>query len=190
MVVLEIFRKWKIIIEEKKLETSDLEVKCIVGNDNKHLGLTAVVLTGGHLQAVSDTFLQNTVNGAAYFIYSDAGGEDQMLLSKKSTYSALPNDYNCKVELAMTSDGKTIICYHPSVDTPYEHTKPLPRLDPLENHEESHEQVLKARLKDIDTKQGPTMEELSKMFYTTKHRWYPVGQYHRRRMKKDLPKDR
>ncbi|XP_059101661.1 large ribosomal subunit protein mL42 isoform X2 [Peromyscus eremicus] len=41
----------------------------------------------------------------------------------KSTYSSLPEDYNCKVELALTSDGRTIVCYHPSVDIPYEHTK-------------------------------------------------------------------
>ncbi|XP_069908804.1 large ribosomal subunit protein mL42 isoform X2 [Oryctolagus cuniculus] len=41
----------------------------------------------------------------------------------KSTYSPLPDDYNCKVELALTSDGRTIVCYHPSVDIPYEHTK-------------------------------------------------------------------
>uniref|UniRef100_A0A8C0XDE6 Large ribosomal subunit protein mL42 n=1 Tax=Castor canadensis TaxID=51338 RepID=A0A8C0XDE6_CASCN len=45
----------------------------------------------------------------------------------KSMYSSLPDDYNCKVELALTSDGRTIVCYHPSVDIPYEHTKPTPR---------------------------------------------------------------
>lgn len=41
----------------------------------------------------------------------------------KSTYSSLPDDYNCKVELALTSEARTIVCYHPSVDIPYEHTK-------------------------------------------------------------------
>ncbi|XP_040200062.1 39S ribosomal protein L42, mitochondrial [Rana temporaria] len=117
-------------------------------------------------------------------------GGDQSLRCAKSTYSALPDDYNCKVELAMTSDGKTIVCYHPSVDIPYEHTRPLPRRDTIENHEDNHDQVLKARLIDISSKREPTIEELSKMFYTTKHRWYPVGQYHRRRMKKEHPKDR
>ncbi|XP_041514794.1 28S ribosomal protein L42, mitochondrial-like [Microtus oregoni] len=45
---------------------------------------------------------------------------------RKSTYSSLPDDYNCKVELALTSDGRTIVRYHPSVDIPYEHTKPIP----------------------------------------------------------------
>ncbi|XP_075065503.1 large ribosomal subunit protein mL42 [Mixophyes fleayi] len=117
-------------------------------------------------------------------------GDHRCLLRQRSTYSVLPDDYNCKVELAMTSDAKTIVCYHPTVDIPYEHTKPIPQRDPLHSYEESHALVLKARLSDTDPRPAPTMEELSKMFYTTKHRWYPVGQYHRRRMKKDHPKDR
>ncbi|XP_062989866.1 large ribosomal subunit protein mL42 [Elgaria multicarinata webbii] len=110
----------------------------------------------------------------------------------KSTYSALPDDYNCKVELAMTSDGKTIVFYHPSLDIPYEHTKPIPQLDPVNYKEETHDQVLKHRLEaeQLKNKPGPTIEELSKMFYTTKHRWYPVGQYHTRRKKTNTPKDR
>lgn len=31
-----------------------------------------------------------------------------------------------KVELAVTSDLKTIVCYHPSLEIPYEHTKVCP----------------------------------------------------------------
>ncbi|KAM4671238.1 large ribosomal subunit protein mL42 isoform 1-T2 [Amazona ochrocephala] len=110
----------------------------------------------------------------------------------KSTYSVLPEDYNCKVELAVTSDLKTIVCYHPSLEIPYEHTKPIPRPDPVNNKEENLDQVLKSRLneKELKNDQGPTIEELSKMFYTTKHRWYPVGQYHRRRRNPNPPKDR
>ncbi|XP_029810803.1 39S ribosomal protein L42, mitochondrial isoform X1 [Suricata suricatta] len=95
----------------------------------------------------------------------------------KSTYSPLPDDYNCKVELALTSDGRTIVCYHPSVDIPYEHTKPIPRPDPVNNNEETHDQVLKSRLEEKNEhfEQGPMIEQLSKMFFTTKHRWYPRG---------------
>uniref|UniRef100_A0AC11DEY2 Mitochondrial ribosomal protein L42 n=1 Tax=Ovis aries TaxID=9940 RepID=A0AC11DEY2_SHEEP len=95
----------------------------------------------------------------------------------KSTYSSLPDDYNCKVELALTSDARTIVCYHPSVDIPYEHTKPIPRPDPVHNNEETHDLVLKTRLeeKSEHLEQGPMIEQLSKMFFTTKHRWYPRG---------------
>ncbi|XP_006879197.1 PREDICTED: 39S ribosomal protein L42, mitochondrial-like [Elephantulus edwardii] len=109
----------------------------------------------------------------------------------KSTYSSLPDDSNCKVELALTSDGRTIVCYHPSVDIPYEHTKPILPPHPVHPSEETHDQVLKTRLdvKDKPIAQGP-MIELSKMFFTTKHRWYPHGEYHRRCRKLNPPKDR
>ncbi|GCC19938.1 hypothetical protein chiPu_0018633, partial [Chiloscyllium punctatum] len=50
-------------------------------------------------------------------------GGDWSCVCHRSTYTVLPNDYNCKVDLAITSDGRTIVCYHPSVDIPYEHTK-------------------------------------------------------------------
>uniref|UniRef100_A0A8C9JJW5 Large ribosomal subunit protein mL42 n=1 Tax=Panthera tigris altaica TaxID=74533 RepID=A0A8C9JJW5_PANTA len=99
-------------------------------------------------------------------------------------------DYDCKVELALTSDGRTTVC--PSVDVPYEQTKPIPRPDPVHNNEETHDQVLKTRLEEKNEpfEQGPMIEQLSKMFFTTKHRWYPRGQYRRRHRKLDPPKDR
>lgn len=56
--------------------------------------------------------------------------------------------------------------------------QPIERPDPLTNQAETHEQVLKAHLSNelLKDKQGPTVEELGKMFFTTKHRFYPVGQ--------------
>uniref|UniRef100_A0A3Q3VPP8 Large ribosomal subunit protein mL42 n=1 Tax=Mola mola TaxID=94237 RepID=A0A3Q3VPP8_MOLML len=82
------------------------------------------------------------------------------------------------VEIGVTSDGRTIVCYHPTVDIPYELTRPIEQPNPLNSPVESHEQVLKAHLSKevLNNKEGPTIEELSKMFFTTKHRWYPVGQ--------------
>ncbi|KAJ8245404.1 hypothetical protein GJAV_G00270380 [Gymnothorax javanicus] len=110
----------------------------------------------------------------------------------KSTLTGPRDDLNCKVEIGVTSDGKTVVCYHPPIDVPYELTQPLPRPDPLTNPAETHEQVLKAHLSKevLRDKQGPTIEELSKMFFTTKHRWYPHGQYHTRRRNRNPPKDR
>ena len=80
----------------------------------------------------------------------------------------------------------------PSVDIPYEHTKPIPRPDPVHNNEETHDQVLKTRLEEKNEhfEQGLMIEQLSKMFFTTKHHWYPCEQYYRRRRKLDPPKDR
>nr|KAF6322601.1 mitochondrial ribosomal protein L42 [Pipistrellus kuhlii] len=71
-------------------------------------------------------------------------------VSHKSTYSSLPDDYNCKEELVFTSDGRTIVCYHPSVDIPYENTKPIPQPNPMHNYEETQDQILKTRLEEKD----------------------------------------
>ncbi|XP_032966708.1 39S ribosomal protein L42, mitochondrial-like [Rhinolophus ferrumequinum] len=110
---------------------------------------------------------------------------------QKSMYSSLPDEYNCKVKLALTYNGKTIVCYHP-VDIPYEHTKPIHWPDPVYNHEETQDKVLKTRLeeKDEHLEQGPMIEQLSKMFFITKHHWNPDGQYHRCRKKMNSPKGR
>ncbi|XP_062932789.1 large ribosomal subunit protein mL42-like [Cynocephalus volans] len=105
----------------------------------------------------------------------------------KSMFSSLPDDYNCKVELALTSDGRTTVCYHPSVDIPYEHTKHIPRPDPVHNNEETYDQGLNTILEEKG--EHPLIEQLSKMFFTTKHNWYPRGQYHRCCIKLDPPKD-
>ncbi|XP_036205792.1 39S ribosomal protein L42, mitochondrial-like [Myotis myotis] len=107
----------------------------------------------------------------------------------KSTYSSLPDDYNCEVELALTSDGTTIVYYHPSVK---DDTKPIPRPDLVHNYGETQDQTPKTRLEEKDEhfEQGSMIEQLSKMFFTTKHHWYPCGQYHTHRRKLNPPKDR
>ncbi|CAO2624632.1 Rho GTPase-activating protein 20 [Lemmus lemmus] len=40
------------------------------------------------------------------------------ILKPKDPHKDQSNDYNCKVELTLTSDGRTIVCYRPSVDIP------------------------------------------------------------------------
>uniref|UniRef100_A0A8C7CXW1 Large ribosomal subunit protein mL42 n=2 Tax=Oncorhynchus kisutch TaxID=8019 RepID=A0A8C7CXW1_ONCKI len=142
--------------------------------------------TTGHLNRLSSLFTRfSTVNQLKH-----CTGVVPVL--HKSTIRGPSIDDDCKVEIGVTSDGKTIVCYHPSEDVPYEFTQPILRPDPLTNPAETHDQVLKAHLgrEVLQNKQGPTIEELSKMFHTTKHCWYPVGQYHTRRRKRDPPKDR
>ncbi|RVE56788.1 hypothetical protein OJAV_G00224540 [Oryzias javanicus] len=111
---------------------------------------------------------------------------------KSNVDSPIAEPPKSDVDIGVTSDGKTIVCFHPAVDIPYEFTQPVEHPDPLTNSIETHDQVLKAHLSTnvLKNKEGPTIEELSKMFFTTKHRFYPIGQYHRRRMNKNPPKDR
>ncbi|XP_054435465.1 39S ribosomal protein L42, mitochondrial-like [Pteronotus mesoamericanus] len=106
----------------------------------------------------------------------------------KSMYFSLPDDCNCK---ALTSEGRMIVCCHPSVSIPYEHTKSSPQPDPVHKHEETQDQVLKTRLegKNERFEQVPIMEQISKMLFSAKHCWYPREQYQRCPRKLNSPKD-
>ncbi|KAJ0012466.1 hypothetical protein NQD34_016800 [Periophthalmus magnuspinnatus] len=110
---------------------------------------------------------------------------------QKNTRPPLDDPSYCNVQIGVTTNGKTVVCYHPTADIPYELTQPIERPDPVSDVPDTHDQVLKAHLSKevLKENKGPSIEELSKMFFTTKHRWYPVGQYHMRRKKKG-PKDR
>ncbi|XP_071486178.1 large ribosomal subunit protein mL42-like [Diadema antillarum] len=91
-----------------------------------------------------------------------------------------------------SADGEMIVCYHPTEDFPYEHTRPIPRPDPS-MPESSAEGMLKVKFKSKSwdrERQGPSIEELSEMFYTTKHRWYPLGIRRRSLAKPNPPRDR
>ena len=49
----------------------------------------------------------------------------------------------------------------------------------MHDNEETYVQVLKTRLEDKGKHlEKPMIEQLGKMFFPTKHRWYPYGQYH------------
>ncbi|XP_036432968.1 39S ribosomal protein L42, mitochondrial [Colossoma macropomum] len=102
------------------------------------------------------------------------------------------SDQNCNVDLGVTHDGKTIVCFHHAAGIAFELTKTLSRPDTISDPVETHDLVLKSKLTGeiLKDKQNSIIEELSKMFYTTKHRWYPTGQYHRRRRNRNPPKDR
>ncbi|XP_072309789.1 large ribosomal subunit protein mL42 [Eucyclogobius newberryi] len=112
-------------------------------------------------------------------------------VQQKHTRPPLDDPDYCNVQVGVTTNGMTVVCYHPTADVPYELTQAIERPDPVSDVPETHDQVLKAHLsKDVlRENKGPSIEELSKMFFTTKHRWYPVGLYRTRRRKTGL-KDR
>ncbi|KAI0211335.1 hypothetical protein LSAT2_003858 [Lamellibrachia satsuma] len=75
--------------------------------------------------------------------------------------------------VVLSADQTTVICWHPEPQFPYIHTKPLPR---RRDELEEGESVLKVQyLADTTpvskTVDGPTDQELMKMFSTTKHEW-------------------
>ncbi|KAK9502961.1 hypothetical protein O3M35_011637 [Rhynocoris fuscipes] len=100
---------------------------------------------------------------------------------KSSTSNALEDP------IVITNDGSTIVCWHPEKEFPYEFTKPLPVIT-----NDKVSSVLKTSEKDaykVFKKQSPesVREELMKMTYTTKHRWFPRS---RDKKAKKTPKDR
>ncbi|KAJ8047211.1 39S ribosomal protein L42, mitochondrial [Holothuria leucospilota] len=91
-------------------------------------------------------------------------------------------------KICETSDKSCIVCYHPTNPFAYQNTRPIPRPDPS-SPKEAVEGVLKVKFQSerwAKEKEGPTPEELGKMFYTTKHRWYPIG-IRRRMVKRPKP---
>ncbi|XP_033360479.1 39S ribosomal protein L42, mitochondrial [Bombus vosnesenskii] len=85
-------------------------------------------------------------------------------------------------EIAIPMNNDMIICWHPEREFPYEYSLPLP-----EEKQISSNSVLCIGEKEIaevfkQKKEEVVVEELSKLTYTTKHRWYPKNW--RRRLRK------
>uniref|UniRef100_A0A6G4ZZU1 Large ribosomal subunit protein mL42 n=1 Tax=Rhipicephalus microplus TaxID=6941 RepID=A0A6G4ZZU1_RHIMP len=91
-----------------------------------------------------------------------------------STSQALQKSQS-KERIVLTDDGSTIVCWHPEQEFPYEHTKPLPNIRPKLD-EANSALKLQYRLEEAQTiyrNDRLEIEALTKMTYTSKHRWYP-----------------
>lgn len=87
--------------------------------------------------------------------------------TKYSRYSTLPP------EIVAFTDKNMIVCWHPNQGFPYEYSQPI-----LEETKASSNSVLRIGEKDVSEvfrkkKASDVVEELAKLTYTTKHRWYP-----------------
>ncbi|XKL64277.1 hypothetical protein PGB90_004363 [Kerria lacca] len=79
---------------------------------------------------------------------------------------------NAEEEMTITDDGQVIVCWHPEKSFPYECSKPLPE------EESTSKSILKMEKEEVykllsNKKQEFVREELQKLTYTTKHRWFP-----------------
>ncbi|KAI1291889.1 39S ribosomal protein L42, mitochondrial [Halotydeus destructor] len=79
---------------------------------------------------------------------------------------------NSPIQISVTDDGKTIVCWHPEKKFPYEHSKPLPVMESKFIEEES---VLKLKhleeTDDILHKKDYSEEELMQLTYTPRTTW-------------------
>lgn len=88
--------------------------------------------------------------------------------------------------VVLSDDGSYFICWHPEKPYPYQCTKPLPE------EKEAEKYVLKnmgTANSLYEKKKHPNTlaEELAKLTFTTKHRWFPRS---RDRYAKKTPSDR
>lgn len=86
--------------------------------------------------------------------------------TKHPSYSTLPP------ECVIFANKDTIVCWHPNQGFPYEYSKPIVEVKTTSNT------VLKIGEKEIaevfrKKKANDIVEELAKITFTTKHRWYP-----------------
>lgn len=81
----------------------------------------------------------------------------------KSVSFFTSNDCNYKVELAVTSGGRTRAGHHPSMDFPYEHMKLVPRLAPVRRGGENGDLLLKKQVR------GCKNHDRQLGFLTTEH---------------------
>lgn len=86
----------------------------------------------------------------------------------------LARSYNTKLpsDFVIVQDRDMVICWHQQEPFPYECTKPIPVKESLP---ESVLKIGSKEVKAIFTKPNQEIlpEELGKLTYTCKHRWYP-----------------
>ncbi|OQV25941.1 hypothetical protein BV898_00083 [Hypsibius exemplaris] len=94
-------------------------------------------------------------------------------------------DLNSRDHFVRAADeGRTIVCYHPQGDFPYEHSLPVPRAESLLNGEES---LLKAQFRqnwidESDSKnKEPDIVHLGRIFARDKVHFRPQPQIERKR---------
>lgn len=89
-------------------------------------------------------------------------------------------------ELVVFMDDDMVVCWHPEPSFPYEYTKPLPVEEPVP---QSVLKVGEAEVRKMFRPQKADLipEELAKLTYTCKHRWFPRA---RDKKAKNTPPDR
>lgn len=90
--------------------------------------------------------------------------------------------------VAISSNGKTIVAWHPEPDFPYECTKPLPVASEKQSASLIKDEALCSAMSAFKEKRPEVArEELMRLTHTTKHRWFPRS---RDKRAKSTPMDR
>lgn len=91
---------------------------------------------------------------------------------------------NTAERIVVTDDGSVVVCWHPEKPFPYEFSKPIPEIVSQENSVLKIQNMSEVYSIFKPNKEEFVREELMKITYTTKHRWFPRS---RDKYKKPLP---
>ncbi|XP_023301602.2 39S ribosomal protein L42, mitochondrial [Lucilia cuprina] len=90
--------------------------------------------------------------------------------------------------VAVSTNGKTIVAWHPEPDFPYECTKPLPVASETQSASLIKDEAIGSAMSAFKEKRPEVArEELMRLTHTTKHRWFPRS---RDKRAKTTPMDR
>ncbi|KAK3917422.1 39S ribosomal protein L42, mitochondrial [Frankliniella fusca] len=110
------------------------------------------------------------------------------LMQAETTHT---NSYSstASTQVVVGDDGRTLVCWHPEPEIPYELTSPLPKEEEIEQSVISALNVNdKRNVSRLEAmKEEFARQELMKLTHTTKHRWFPRP---KKRFAKKTPMDR
>lgn len=91
-------------------------------------------------------------------------------------------------KIALTDDAKTFVAWHPQKEFPYEFTRPIPVIEERNRSTVIKEEALSTAMSAFKSKKPEiAREELQRLTFTTKHRWFPRA---RDKKAKKTPMDR
>lgn len=107
---------------------------------------------------------------------------------KYSTKSTATGNWGLVDKIVLTDDGTTYVSWHPKPEFPYELSRPIPRIEQRDQSAIIKESTINTAMKAFNTKHPEVArQELSKITFTTKHRWFPRA---RDKKAKKTPMDR
>lgn len=90
--------------------------------------------------------------------------------------------------VALTNDGSTFVAWHPKPEFPYEMSRPIPHVEQRDRSAVIKESAITTAMQAFNTKHPEIVrQELSKITFTTRHRWFPRA---RDKKAKKTPMDR
>lgn len=91
-------------------------------------------------------------------------------------------------KVALTNDGRTFVAWHPKPEFPYESSRPIPQVELRDRSSVIKESTIGTAMTAFNTKHPEiARQELSRITFTTKHRWFPRA---RDKKAKKTPMDR